>query len=80
MQVNITKFNYQIKGNILMLGKKRKKFKSYLIRNISEKDWKMFKRWSAIQGYTNLNDTFSSIIKSIVTDEFHMKGTTESDT
>ena len=61
-----------------MLGKRRK-FKSYLIRNISETDWKKFKRWSAMQGFTNLNDTFGSIIKSIVTDEFKLKGMIQSD-
>lgn len=62
-----------------MLGKRRKKFKSYLIRNISVKDWRMFKRWSAMQGFTNLNDTFSSIISAIATDKFLLKDTKQDD-
>ena len=39
------------------------KYKSYLITRIPERDWKMFKRWTAIQGYDNLNDAFANLIK-----------------
>ena len=35
------------------------KFKSYLITNIPERDWKKFKRWAAIMDYNNLNDAIA---------------------
>ena len=41
----------------------KQKFKSYLITNIPERDWKMFKRWTAIEGYDNLNHALSTLIK-----------------
>ena len=42
---------------------KNRKFKSYLITNIPETDWKRFKRWTAMTGYSNLNDAFSNLIR-----------------
>ena len=41
-----------------------RKFKSYLITNIPESDWKRFKRWTAIEGFDTLNQALSSLIKS----------------
>jgi len=42
---------------------KQRKFKSYLITNIPETDWKRFKRWTAMTGYSNLNEAFSNLIR-----------------
>ena len=42
---------------------KQRKFKSYLITNIPETDWKRFKRWTAMTGYSNLNEAFSKLIR-----------------
>ena len=39
------------------------KFKTYLITNIPEKDWKKFKRWIAIADFDTLNDAFNHLIK-----------------
>ena len=41
----------------------KRKFKSYLITGIPERDWRLFKRWSAVQDYTNLNDAFANLIR-----------------
>jgi|TARA_R100001530_G_scaffold62369_1_gene44879 hypothetical protein len=41
----------------------RLKKKSYLITNIPVADWKRFKRWTAMEGYDNLNHALSSLIK-----------------
>ena len=43
------------------MGKLRRK--SYLITNIPVADWKRFKRWTAIEGYDNLNHALSTLIK-----------------
>ena len=43
------------------MGKLRRK--SYLITNIPVTDWKRFKRWTAIEGYDNLNHALSTLIK-----------------
>ena len=40
-----------------------RKFKSYLITNIPERDWKLFKKWTAIEGYDNLNHALSTLIR-----------------
>lgn len=40
-----------------------RKFKSYLITNIPETDWKKFKRWTAMQDYNNLNDALTNLIR-----------------
>ena len=48
------KDKYTILGGDLNMPKL--KFKSYLITNIPERDWKKFKRWAAIMDYNNLND------------------------
>ena len=40
-----------------------RKFKSYLITNIPETDWKKFKRWTALTEHSNLNDAFHKLIK-----------------
>tara|TARA_Y100000310_G_scaffold183447_1_gene183581 strand:+ start:372 stop:572 length:201 start_codon:yes stop_codon:yes gene_type:complete len=40
-----------------------RKFKSYLITNIPETDWKKFKKWTVVHEYSNLNDALSSLIK-----------------
>ena len=39
------------------------KQKSYLITNIPVGDWKRFKRWSAMEGYDNLNHALSTLIR-----------------
>ena len=39
------------------------KQKSYLITNIPLGDWKRFKRWTAIEGYDNLNHALSTLIR-----------------
>ena len=41
----------------------KQKFKSYLITNIPERDWKLFKKWTAIEGYDNLNHALSTLIR-----------------
>ena len=41
-----------------------RKFKTYLITNIPETDWKKFKRWTALKGYNSLNTAFSDFIKT----------------
>ena len=41
----------------------KQKFKSYLITNIPERDWKLFKRWTAMEGYNNLNHALSTLIR-----------------
>ena len=46
-------------------------FKSYLITNIPETDWKKFKRWTAIEGYDNLNQALSTLIKLAGMGEFN---------
>ena len=40
-----------------------RKFKSYLITNIPETDWKRFKKWTAVQDYDNLNDALNKLIR-----------------
>ena len=37
--------------------------KTFLIRDIPEKDWKKFKRWTAIEGYNNLNHAMTTLVK-----------------
>ena len=41
----------------------KQKFKSYLITNIPERDWKLFKKWTAIEGYDNLNHALATLIR-----------------
>jgi len=41
----------------------KQKFKSYLITNIPERDWKLFKKWTAVEGFDNLNHALSTLIK-----------------
>ena len=41
----------------------KQKFKSYLITNIPERDWKLFKKWTAIEGFDNLNHALSTLIR-----------------
>ena len=41
----------------------KQKFKSYLITNIPERDWKLFKKWTAIEGLENLNHALSTLIR-----------------
>ena len=43
----------------------KQKFKSYLITNIPERDWKLFKKWTAIEGYDTLNDALSTLIRLV---------------
>ena len=56
-----------------------RKFKSYLITNIPESDWKRFKRWTAVEGYDNLNHALSSIIKSAGSNQLNLVVETEHD-
>ena len=41
---------------------KQGKFKTYLITNIPNTDWSKFKKWSALNGFNNLNDAISILI------------------
>ena len=56
-----------------MLGRKLK-FKTYLIQNIPEKEWKKFKIWSAINKYNNLQEAFSDIIKNAGNNKMTFQG------
>tara|TARA_Y100001973_G_C5185556_1_gene327620 strand:- start:1925 stop:2113 length:189 start_codon:yes stop_codon:yes gene_type:complete len=40
------------------------KFKTYLITNIPESDWKKFKKWTTLQDFNTLNDALRHIIKT----------------
>ena len=61
---------------------KNRKFKTYLITNIPETDWKRFKRWTAMTGYSNLNDAFSKLIRLAGDDKLNnvMEDTVEHNT
>ena len=37
--------------------------KTFLIRDIPERDWKKFKRWTVNHDYNNLNDAITTLIK-----------------
>ena len=37
--------------------------KTFLIRDIPEKDWKKFKRWTVVEDYDNLNHAITTLIK-----------------
>ena len=37
--------------------------KTFLIRDIPERDWKKFKRWTVVEDYNNLNHAITSLIK-----------------
>ena len=47
----------------------KQKFKSYLITNIPERDWKLFKKWTAVEGYNNLNHALSTLIRLVGSDK-----------
>ena len=59
LSLNITKLTSNIRGKSMP----KQKFKSYLITNIPERDWKLFKRWTVLEGYDNLNHALSALIK-----------------
>tara|TARA_Y100000310_G_C20588374_1_gene766632 strand:- start:111 stop:404 length:294 start_codon:yes stop_codon:yes gene_type:complete len=59
LSINITKLTNNLREESMI----NRKFKSYLITNIPETDWKKFKRWTAVAGYSNLNDAFFNLIK-----------------
>ena len=46
-------------------------FKSYLITNIPETDWKKFKKWTAIKEYSNLNEAITNLIKLAGNNQLH---------
>ena len=48
-----------------------RKFKSYLITNIPETDWKKFKRWTALNEYNNLNDALTNLIRLAGNNHLH---------
>lgn len=37
--------------------------KTFLIRDIPERDWKKFKRWTVVEDYDNLNHAITTLIK-----------------
>tara|TARA_R100000687_G_C6335866_1_gene111894 strand:+ start:374 stop:577 length:204 start_codon:yes stop_codon:yes gene_type:complete len=37
--------------------------KTFLIRDIPERDWKKFKRWTVLEGYNNLNHAITTLVK-----------------
>ena len=57
----------------------RKHFKSYLITNIPERDWKLFKKWTAVEGYDNLNHALSTLIKLAGNNDLNGKYRTENE-
>ena len=59
LSIKLTKLTHNIREESMP----KQKFKSYLITNIPERDWKKFKRWTAIKGYDTLNDALSNLIK-----------------
>ena len=57
----------------------KQKFKSYLITNIPERDWKLFKKWTAIEGYDTLNHALSSLIRLAGSENLSFSHRTEND-
>jgi hypothetical protein len=43
--------------------------KTFLIRDIPERDWKKFKRWTVVHDYDNLNHAITTLIKRAGNDE-----------
>ena len=57
----------------------KQKFKSYLITNIPERDWKLFKKWTAIEGFDNLNHALSTLIRLAGNSNLNVKFGTENE-
>ena len=47
--------------------------KTFLIRDIPEKDWKKFKRWTAIEGYNNLNHAVTTLVKLAANNKIYVR-------
>ena len=61
LSIKLTKLTHNIREESMP----KQKFKSYLITNIPERDWKLFKKWTAIEGYDTLNDALSTLIRLV---------------
>ena len=75
LRLNITKLTHYLRGKSMP----KQKFKSYLITNIPERDWKLFKRWTVLEGYDNLNHALSTLIKLAGNNDLHGKYRTENE-
>jgi|TARA_R100001530_G_C4291129_1_gene148040 hypothetical protein len=48
--------------------------KTFLIRDIPERDWKKFKRWTVVKDYDNLNHAITTLIKLAGSDKLDAEG------